>query len=285
MEGPLPSVQDTLQAQMGPEQRLAVERAPTLMQFSQQPQSPQAFLNVLKLIGEVLAERTSPTPKSLGGQPVSEGIMPGLPNPGNLPLTKVLKGDKPTRVYRGTPTAYAKEDPGKWDPNGLYGPGAYFTENPKVASGYSAKPPTSYEEMRMASPNIRPAYLDITKPLDMDQPARKDWLQQVLSRYTEKYPNNDGSLAAHVNEIVSLKMTNEFAYDSFVRHGLPKKLLNEAAQAAGYDGITHIGGARTGGEAHRVWIAFKPRQEVNPFQHDVAVRDYAKAQQQRLHKD
>jgi len=35
---------------------------------------------------------------------------------------------------------------------------------------------------------------------------------------------------------------------------------NVLLSAAGYDGITHIGGGVTGGRPHRVWIAFRPNQ-------------------------
>lgn len=53
------------------------------------------------------------------------------------PFSKVMEKGQPKRVYRGTPQAYAVEDPAKWNPQALYGPGAYFTESPEVASGYT----------------------------------------------------------------------------------------------------------------------------------------------------
>lgn len=46
---------------------------------------------------------------------------------------------------------------------------------------------------------------------------------------------------------------------------LGKAGLNSALQRIGYDGITHIGGARTGNDPHRVWIAFNPSQVHSPW--------------------
>ena len=59
--------------------------------------------------------------------------------------------------------------------------------------------------------------------------------------------------------------TGADAYDAIVgtlADGIdePKRVANEILQSAGYDGITHVGGAVTGGKPHRVYIAFRPEQ-------------------------
>lgn len=56
---------------------------------------------------------------------------------GAAPFSKVMEGGKPKRVYRGTSAVYDVENPEKWNPSSLFGPGGYFTENPAVASTYA----------------------------------------------------------------------------------------------------------------------------------------------------
>lgn len=49
-----------------------------------------------------------------------------------------LKGELLKRGYHGTAEAFEDADPGKFDPDGLYGPGFYVTELPDVAAEYGA---------------------------------------------------------------------------------------------------------------------------------------------------
>ncbi|GEM_PF-2922042 len=49
------------------------------------------------------------------------------------------------RFYHGTGSAFEAPEPSKFDPNGLYGPGYYLTDNPEVAASYANLPKdTSY---------------------------------------------------------------------------------------------------------------------------------------------
>jgi hypothetical protein len=41
------------------------------------------------------------------------------------------------RMYHGTAGAFERPDPGKFDPNGLYGPGYYLTDDARVANSYA----------------------------------------------------------------------------------------------------------------------------------------------------
>lgn len=59
------------------------------------------------------------------------------------------------------------------------------------------------------------------------------------------------------------------------RQFLGRTALNLALKDIGYDGITHIGGARTGNSEHRVWIAFDTNQIHSPW--DIAPLDAAEA--------
>ncbi|HYE58558.1 MAG TPA: hypothetical protein VD948_08635 [Rhodothermales bacterium] len=52
-------------------------------------------------------------------------------------LTENIVTDAPRRAFHGTGTTFAKPDPSKFDPNGMYGPGYYVTSDPRVASSYA----------------------------------------------------------------------------------------------------------------------------------------------------
>src|SRR5690606_8584019 len=74
---------------------------------------------------------------------------------GALEGTQVVdENGEPQVVFHGTPNAFVSFDESLLDPNALYGPGFYFTEDPEVAVGYSQKGPpqkrtlTTIEELR-----------------------------------------------------------------------------------------------------------------------------------------
>lgn len=52
------------------------------------------------------------------------------------------------RFYHGTGSAFDSPDPGKFDPNGLFGPGYYLTDEPRVAGSYAdvRNPVASHDE-------------------------------------------------------------------------------------------------------------------------------------------
>lgn len=56
---------------------------------------------------------------------------------GTSTLGTLGAGPEPRRMYHGTAEAFPTPDPGKFDRNGLYGPGYYLTDNPEVASSYA----------------------------------------------------------------------------------------------------------------------------------------------------
>jgi hypothetical protein len=195
--------------------------------------------------GSTPGPMTLPKVEDLPIPPVVEP--PALSPPRQLLAeTKVQTGDQPTRVFHGSAKGFQEFDPAVSDPNALYGPGLYFTESPGVASGYAKQG---------GSPNVRPAYLDIRKPFDIDAPADPRLARQWLGGSE----SNQAAFQMPERIRTSGDLYNEMAA------GIGKDATNQALQAAGYDGITHIGGGRTGGEPHRVWIAFKPEQVVSPF--------------------
>lgn len=56
--------------------------------------------------------------------------------PAYAALGAVPEGES-RRFYHGTAGAFERPDPGKFDPNGLFGPGYYLTSDPRVASSYA----------------------------------------------------------------------------------------------------------------------------------------------------
>ena len=61
----------------------------------------------------------------------------GFSAPGLQGLMGILRdaAGKPMKMYHGTKKAFGEFDPSTADPYALYGPGHYFTNEPKVASG------------------------------------------------------------------------------------------------------------------------------------------------------
>jgi hypothetical protein len=160
---------------------------------------------------------------------------------------------EPLIVYHGTSASEGGEAFTSFDTlgsnHGLMGMGGYFTADPAVASGYSAKG-------RGATPTVYPVYLSISRPLDMDASADPAaWTKQ----FPEAADFHDGG------------DTNESWYraaeESLSGRRLPKwegaEIMQDGLRAMGHDGITHIGGGRLGGKdgaRHRVFIAFDPEQ-------------------------
>jgi hypothetical protein len=193
----------------------------------------------------------------------AQGLLPGLrrrmiPNQRvmrNLRNSKVADANGvPLVVYHGSQNIFETFDPGRATPDALFGPGAYFTENPDVASGYAR---TAQEADR--APNVTPAFLRIRNPLDMDasiHPLILETLQQSsllddvldamnLSDLSEIVTNEQGYRALTADYI------QEYGTSAGARANINEFILPEM----GFDGITHIGGARSRTAPHRVWIA------------------------------
>jgi len=76
-------------------------------------------------------------------------------------------------------------------------------------------------------------------------------LESSLKRY--------GGAIKIVSDI--LDRVNAYTYTDYETiFSLRTEQINEIIREQGYDGLTHIGGKVTGGDAHRVWIAFEPNQ-------------------------
>lgn len=198
----------------------------------------------------------------------------------------------PARMYHGANRAFDAYDLAKADPNGLYGPGIYTTDSPKVASGYASghdgwKQAVRYQEEKVEAAlqhgrnssgqnveeaqrelaeylaefpepppsNVRTQYLDARNPLDLERQyahAEADAFAKLLPPANEPhlYPGQ--------------APTGEQLYGMAHQALGDKASVNQALRNAGFDAITHIGGARTGTDQHRVWIALHPNQIYAP---------------------
>jgi hypothetical protein len=155
--------------------------------------------------------------------------------------------------------------------------------------------------------SVRKADLDIQNALDMDAPmkpeaarqfievaARKmgipdaeitDDIARMADEWQGKMPTG-GDLYRRMEEYLSSvdemkrlekyqatpRDPNEISDFSDLMDDEPfhaKKLLNEALVEAGYDGITHKGGAITGSKEHQVWIALQEGRAKAPWGTDV----------------
>ncbi len=161
----------------------------------------------------------------------------------------LLKGTKvadvsPKVVFHGTSAAFDKMESGKASAYGLYGPGFYFTESPRTASGYAGKTVETN-----VNPNVRMARLAIKNPMDMDAPADPNFYalwQRISGRGTSLHSPTNGSVFQAIRRELD-------------RPGAPQAVV-KSVRDLGYDGMTHIGGKVSGGRPHRVWIAFDPQQ-------------------------
>jgi hypothetical protein len=277
-------------AMSAPEAGRAYADAPTLLDYANNP-SPGGLARVIGLALGVLAEQTDPTRRPPGSE-VNLGIMPNLPNPKNLPLTKVMSDGKPTRVFHGTGKTFDQFDPAKADPDALYGPGLYFTENPNIASGYTPARAQSdlaaHLQRRIAdgasqqeiqqlertiskmAPNVRPAYLDITDPFDADiNHIAPDAIAIAANKSLSAWGGSNATAETLLSKVRG--RTVPVTYEELAQW-VGKAQANGVLRQIGHDGITHTGGGNTGNAPHKVWIGFKPEQIVNPFEYETGLR-------------
>jgi hypothetical protein len=212
---------------------------------------------------------------ALAGGPIGTGALGGvLRAPLLATKAKYLHrktGEEPTRVYHGTKHGFGELDVTKSDPHALYGPGLYFTDNPKVATGYAGHPlQVNYDEWVKAGleaetprPNVRPAHLDIRNPFDIDSRVAPSEVRRLLTEAGHPIAQTPQNLEGYVKS----NLTGEGVYGSLLAHLGSKDAVNTFLQRAGYDGITHRGGRISGGDPHQVWIAFSPEQVISPFEY------------------
>jgi hypothetical protein len=188
-----------------------------------------------------------------------------------------LAGDvtAPRRFYHGTGSAFDRPEPGKFDPNGLFGPGYYLTSEPRVAESYAetrSMPPgwipgrsmpnpasEAHIAAQTSGPNVRavdvPAALNL---LDADAPVTPDAFERVgqamdtvlggLGRHplVREATDRGGLSGQEIYDIVRTSAANR-ALLAGNRGGIARAGADETQAvltAAGYDGISYAGGKR-----------------------------------------
>ena len=133
---------------------------------------------------------------------------------------------------------------------GLFGQGAYFTDNKSVAESYTNKG-------RGNNKQVYEVYLNITNPMDMDAQAN-------IEEWQNAFPDADFS-TSKTNEDCFRAM-EEYFYDYEYTKNEAYEEAWDAITNMGYDGLTHIGGGRfnkADDTRHRVYIAYEPEQIKN----------------------
>jgi hypothetical protein len=122
-----------------------------------------------------------------------------------------------------------------------------------------AQEQAAHPEIFEEHPNVRPAYLDITQPFDIDAVVAPETAQALLRAVNHPI----ASVETNLQQYTGSGLTGKVLYTVLARQAGGKAAANQALQQAGFDGITHTGGAVTGGQPHQVYIAFDPAQ-VHP---------------------
>jgi hypothetical protein len=117
---------------------------------------------------------------------------------------------------------------------------------------------------RRRAPNVRLSYLDLPRVHDLDVGA---FTPTQLQRVAEQLAREGQSRVA--NELRALARQSAERPPPVTWQTL-SNLLSEAqasdiVKRMGYHGMTHIGGARTANEPHRVWLNFYPEREHPGF--------------------
>jgi hypothetical protein len=110
-------------------------------------------------------------------------------------------------------------------------------------------------------PHIRPVYADLKRPFDMEGSLSKAQAQTLL----EAVGYSEPSIVRFTGRYGRRGIPSKDVYQQMSYQAGEKQGANQALQEAGYDGITHMGGAVTGGQPHRVYIAFSPEQVYPSF--------------------
>jgi hypothetical protein len=122
-------------------------------------------------------------------------------------------------------------------------------------------------------PNIRPAYLNITNPFDINADLSAAQVRALLGQMPETTRPVLEGLTQEWEARGWQGVNADDVYDLLTRaFGGDKAAANRFLQQQGYDGIAHTGGQVSGGESHQVYIAFSPEQVIPAFSIDAALQ-------------
>jgi hypothetical protein len=252
---------------------------------------------------QIIEEPQTQTPRPLPAPEQPRGLLPPRTAPTALRGTKVVdESGFPLTVFHGTGLDFESFDISKSDPEAMFGPGFYHTENPDVAAGYAGAGTVGLGQATGDQPNIRPARLNIQNPFEAERQMTFDEVSELIDRLSFAAPGYQWEDAKAILQpwMVGQPQEGRTIYNSLAQTlpkdpvqgpnqnsgdwlqrayhaGAPtgptgpevsvigKAGLNSALERLGYDGITHEGGSITGGVSHRVWIAFRPDQVHSPW--------------------
>jgi len=225
----------------------------------------EAGKDYLKMVGEEAVAGAA-----LGGVGrVGKAALPFLPT--KLPqFKKWFSGSKvvddagePLAMYHGTSVPDVEVFETYGSNYGLMGTGSYFTASPKVASGYAETGRRKASRLGSEpSPNVMPVYLSLKNPIDMDAVADKDaWTRGLQGSYLgdDAIDVVRGLEPGATNEVALRELESLLMDLELPRHEGAEE-IRVLFEKMGHDGLTHIGGGRTGGLKHRVYVAFDPEQ-------------------------
>ena len=113
---------------------------------------------------------------------------------------------------------------------------------------------TFLDPERTAAPQVRPAYLDIQRPFDINKEFTEDEVWQIGQASGHDVVQREDLPEMHENTLwakVEHGPTGENIYRVLEgAFGGDRAAVNDALEAAGFDGITHVGGAITGTSPH-----------------------------------
>jgi len=156
----------------------------------------------------------------------------------------------------------------------LFGHGVYLTDDVKIAGGYA-----NNRGRRTSTPTIYQAQIKVDRVLDLEKPPTpdvSDVLFKSVKEMDQAYSRDIGEdfFTSIVRDSISKGKTTE-AIILDIRKGvsevsrdleIPTSEFVEDFQnlainlkLAGYDGLTHTGGLRTGNDPHRVMIVLDPQ--------------------------
>jgi len=143
----------------------------------------------------------------------------------------------------------------------------------KIAIRLGEKHGAQYERRRKgvvverAKVELKPVYLNVRNPFDMDAPLPQSILDSLPAEHREFLDaTKDSKMYGQRGRTTGAGWFASLA-DFGIGEARPhsnkiKARALEYLKSLGYDGITHIGGNIIGGgkQTHRVWIAFEPTQ-------------------------
>ena len=176
----------------------------------------------------------------------------------------------------GTDTLTAETlDPFVGSHESLFGQGVYLTDSPNIAEGYAKN------RGKRRTPTVYEAEVDVDRVLDLEKPITED-VAEAIAKSVEpldyRYEQEIGEPGFFTNMIASeiardgatpeqvITKIREAVRDFSREAEIPTSDFVEDFQylainlkQAGYDGLTHTGGHRTGNDPHRVLILLDPQ--------------------------